>query len=196
MRCRLCNGDSATEFGTSVLLRRHRVTYWLCGACGFVQTDEPHWLEEAYSTDVSAIDLGPVNRGITMAEKTRALIVSAFDPTACFLDYGAGYGIFVRRMRDLGFDFRYYDKYEQNLFARGFESRLEGTNSFELITAIEVFEHMTEPLFEIQTLLAHSDSIFFTTELLPADYPGLDKWWYYAPEHGQHISFFSRRSLE
>ena len=183
------------EFATAIVLGKYRVTYWRCEYCGFVQTDEPFWLEEAYSSAIASIDIGPINRSITMAEKTKALILTFFDIRANFLDYGAGYGILVRRMRDLGFDFRYYDKYCENLFANGFEVSLDGDAHFELITAFEVLEHMQEPLREVRKLLSISDAIFFTTELMPPRYPLPTEWWYYALEQGQHISFYSRRSL-
>jgi Methyltransferase domain len=195
-RCRLCESESAVLFGTGVVLRKHLVKYWRCENCGFVQTDEPHWVGEAYSDAITSIDIGPVNRSITMAEKARALILTFFDSRERFLDYGGGYGIFVRRMRDLGFDFRYYDKFCANLFAKGFEVGLEGNSPFELITAFEVVEHVQEPMAEFRKLLSMSDSIFFTTELMPARYPKPTEWWYYDLDHGQHISFYSRKSLK
>jgi hypothetical protein len=195
IRCRLCEANAGGHFATARLLGKYDVTYWRCATCGFVQTEEPYWLEEAYSNDVSALDLGPVNRCVTLSEKTRALILALFDWTGRFLDYGAGFGMFVRRMRDIGFDFRYYDKYSQNLFAKGFEAQLEGAERFELITAFEVFEHMAEPMAELQRLFSFADSIFFTTEVMPERYPKPPDWWYYAPQHGQHIAFYSRASL-
>jgi hypothetical protein len=45
-------------------------------------------------------------------------------------------------------------------------------------------------------MLNFCDSILFTTELQPAQKDELDKWWYFAPETGQHISFYSQKSLE
>jgi hypothetical protein len=196
VRCRLCNRNSCSEFATATVLGKYPVRYWRCEECGFVQTEEPYWLSEAYSTAITSIDLGPVNRSITLAEKTKALIVTFFDGHGRFLDYGGGYGIFVRRMRDIGFDFGYYDRYCENLFAKGFEVDLECAARFELVTAFEVLEHMQEPLLEIEKLLSISDSLFFTTEVLPPRYPKPTEWWYYDLEHGQHISFFSRKSLE
>lgn len=34
-----------------------------------------------------------------------------------------------------------------------------------------------------------------STELLPKNADALDDWWYYAPESGQHIGFFTRATL-
>jgi hypothetical protein len=44
--------------------------------------------------------------------------------------------------------------------------------------------------------LSISDSIFFSTEPLPIPAPPIDDWWYYGPEHGQHIAFFTRVALQ
>ena len=46
------------------------------------------------------------------------------------------------------------------------------------------------------TVLSISDSILFFTEPLPIPAPPIADWWYYGPEHGQHIAFFTRTSLE
>src|SRR5436309_15018204 len=108
MRCRICTRES-DFFATAVVLGKHEVQYFKCGHCGFVQTEKPFWLDEAYATAIAEIDIGPINRALVMSEKTSALVLSFFDAHAKFVDYGAGYGIFVRRMRDIGLDFYYYD---------------------------------------------------------------------------------------
>ena len=59
-----------------------------------------------------------------------------------FLDYGGGSGLFVRLMREKGFNFYYYYKYSLNIFAKGFEVDLKNNFSFEVITVFEVFEHL------------------------------------------------------
>ena len=69
-----------------------------------------------------------------------------FDPKAKFLDYGGGYGMLVRLMRNYGFDFYYFDKYCQNLFANGFDLKDSACSRFELLTAFELFEHFSEPV--------------------------------------------------
>ena len=43
---------------------------------------------------------------------------------------------------------------------------------------------------------ALAPTLLLSTELLPDPLPALDRWWYFAPEAGQHIGFFTRRSLE
>ena len=98
-------------------------------------------------------------------------------------------------MRDSGYDFYRFDKYCPNLFAKGFDVEVETKNHYELLTAFELFEHLPNPLEDIQEMLSYSDSILFSTELVPTDTPGPGEWWYYALESGQHISFYTEKSL-
>ena len=39
-------------------------------------------------------------------------------------------------------------------------------------------------------------NLLFSTELLPSPSPKPADWWYYAPEHGQHIGFYSLQTLD
>jgi hypothetical protein len=124
------------------------------------------------------------------------LIGALFRANGRFLDYGGGYGLFVRLMRDAGFDFYRSDRHCSNLFAREFEAEPEGKGGYELLTAMELFEHLADPLGEIERMLSYSRSIFFTTLLLPEPPPRPGEWWYYVLDQGQHISFYTRKSLE
>ena len=54
-----------------------------------------------------------------------------------------------------------------------------------------------EPLQEIEKMLSISKNILFSTNLIPTPVPGPKDWWYYdGPEHGQHISFYSLKTLQ
>ncbi|MGQ0603595.1 MAG: class I SAM-dependent methyltransferase [Anaerolineales bacterium] len=124
------------------------------------------------------------------------VIVAFFSRHARFLDYGGGYGIFVRLMRDYGFDFYRQDRYTENLFAVGFDAEDQPGAIYELVTAFEVFEHLAQPLEEIEKMLAYSRNVLFSTQLLPISTPDLNTWWYYGLDHGQHIALYSRGSLQ
>jgi hypothetical protein len=91
-------------------LNKYDVEYFRCGSCGFIQTEEPYCLDEAYSSAICDLDLGSVSRAVLGSKLTEGVILAAFDCNAKFVDYGAGYGIFVRMMRDDGFDFYWNDK--------------------------------------------------------------------------------------
>jgi hypothetical protein len=193
--CKAC-GSAVREFDRGRVLDKYDVRFDRCDTCGFVQTEAPYWLTESYSSAISDLDLGSVDRPSRYAPRTQALIEVLFRGRRLgrYVDYGAGYGIFVRMMRDRGYDFRWYDKYCQNLFARGFEARL-GAESYDLLTAFEVFEHLTDPASEVREMVQLSSSVFFTTELLPDPTPPVSEWWYYGLLHGQHVAFYTPAAL-
>lgn len=176
------------------MLLRHRVQYDRCTACGSIQTETPFWLDEAYSTALVRADVGAVQRNIGLSEKTEAILSAIYGKApAEFLDYGGGHGLFVRLMRDRGFDFYWSDKYASNDYASGFEAPTGRT--YSLLTAFEVFEHLVDPFTEIVGMKARADAILFSTELLPEPAPALDAWWYYALFGGQHVQLYTHAGL-
>ena len=195
MKCKVCEAES-NKFPQATVLGKYNVDYFQCSNCGFVQTEEPYWLEEAYSEAIAATDVGLVLRNNALSQIAANLIFNLFNHEAKFLDYGGGYGLFVRLMRDLGFDFYWYDKFCKNLFAKGFESNeAADSENYELVTAFEVFEHFVNPIAEIENILKFSSNIILTTDLLPETNPKPNEWWYYAPHEGQHISIYTLKSL-
>jgi hypothetical protein len=192
MTCKICGKENKFVFKAKIM-KKYEVSYFHCENCGFLQTEEPYWLSEAYKEPINISDTGYLSRNINLSKIVTTLLVSFFDYKKSFLDYAGGYGVFVRLMRDIGFDFYWYDKYTQNLFARGFEYK-EGM-AIEAITTFESFEHFDKPMEEIENMLKISKNIIFTTELLPYPIPEPNKWWYYGLDHGQHISFYSKKTL-
>ncbi len=176
-------------------MAQYQADYSQCTECSFVFANSPNWLHKAYNNPMTSTDLGTVSRASQNSLRTKAIIDLFFHSATRFLDYGAGYGVFVRRMRDLGYNFFAYDTYCENLFAKNFEVTDLPSEKFDLVTAFEVFEHLEEP-GEIFEKLLKNDTLLFSTELLPEPNPELNKWWYYGLEHGQHISFYSRKTLE
>jgi hypothetical protein len=190
--CNIC-GQSAEPFGQALVLNRHRVRYFRCSHCGFVQTEEPFWLPEAYSEALSGLDVGAVSRNLRLAPVAQRVIGQWFNTAGSFIDYGAGSGLFVRLMRDVGLDFYWLDKFAGNVFAQGFEA---APGSYELLTAFEVFEHLARPVDELEQMFSLSHNVLSTTVLLPDPVPDPGTWWYYGLEHGQHVSFYTRQALQ
>lgn len=90
------------------------------------------------------------------------------------------------------FDFEWYDRYCENLFAKHFVKK----EHYDLVTAFELFEHLPYPVEEVEELIGLGEHLLFTTAVLLSPSPKVKDWWYYAPQMGQHISFYTVRSLE
>jgi Methyltransferase domain len=191
--CRICNSPSHPVF-QALVLGRHEVRYHHCRTCGLLETEEPFWLSEAYADAITVQDTGLVGRNLAFANDVAVLIYCFFDRNCKFVDYAGGTGLFTRLMRDIGFDFRTFDPHARNVHARGFEAR-PGECGFELATTFESFEHFVRPREELETILAMSRNVVFSTELLPSPPPSPEAWWYYSLAAGQHVAFYEPRTL-
>lgn len=176
------------------MLRKYHVSYFRCTECGFIQTERPYWLDEAYSSAIAKQDVGIMQRNLINRELTSTLLTLVLPEVTRCVDYGAGHGTFVRLMRDRGFDFRWYDRHASNDYARGFE--YEAGQPYGLLTAFEVLEHLTEPIADLAVMMNIAENVFVSTLLVPEPTPKLSDWWYFLPSTGQHISFYTRSSLE
>lgn len=199
MNCKICSNKTINIFEAKIL-GRYIIKYYQCHSCKFIQTEEVYWLKEAYSEAIATLDIGLVTRNIELSEKTSTILKKYFDGDKIFLDYGGGYGLFVRIMRDKGFNFYRQDIYCENLFAKYFDignlNEFE-KQGFELLTAFEVFEHLANPLMEIEKMFKYSSSILFSTVIQPdVKFTDPSEWWYFSPETGQHIAFYTKSSLE
>ncbi|MBD1834558.1 glycosyltransferase [Cyanobacteria bacterium FACHB-472] len=194
MKCKICESNSIKIANTKIM-QKYDIDYFQCSNCSFIQTEEPYWLEEAYSEAIASSDVGLLLRNINLSKVSSNIIVNHFNHEDKFLDYGGGYGVFVRLMRDLGIHFYWYDKFCQNIFAQGFEAEKQENNRYELVTAFEVFEHLVDPIAQIEQILKFSRNILFSTELLPASNPKPNEWWYYSLDEGQHISLYTGKAL-
>lgn len=195
MKCKICNSTTKEYLSTKVL-GKYEVKYFKCSSCQFIQTEEPHWLSESYSNAITKLDIGLVVRNEVMAPIVKAVISKWFDPNAKFIDYGGGYGMLVRMMRDRGFDYYRQDVYCSNLYAESFDISDVPSFRAELVTAFEVFEHLQDPVAELEKMLVLGDNILFSTEVQPSNNVTPDNWWYFIPETGQHLALYSRLSLQ
>ncbi len=193
MNCKICSSESKEIFSAKIL-NKHVIKYYHCPVCDFLQTEEPFWLNEAYEAAIGITDTGILKRNHLFAKRSSTIIASFYDSHKKFLDFAGGYGIFVRMMRDLGFDFYWIDPFADNLFAKGFEHNKK--DDILLVTAFECFEHFADPKVEIKKMLDISENIIFSTRLFQGIPPKPSDWWYYSLESGQHISFYSKKTLK
>lgn len=192
--CPVCAAARDYTF-TQRVLGRHDVAYFQCQGCGLLQTETPHWLEEAYSQAIADTDTGLLQRNLEHASFLNLLLQVAFDPKGRFVDVAGGYGVLTRLLRDRGFDAWWADKYCNNLFAIGHEAS-EGLQA-EALFAFEVLEHVTDPLAFLRAEFARygCSSMVLSTLTFSGSAPA-QGWWYYSLESGQHVSFYQPRTLQ
>jgi hypothetical protein len=191
--CSICGHNATLHFERQVL-GQHAARYFYCGHCGCIFAEEPYWLKEAYESALNVFDTGVAWRNLHLSNVLSTILYLHCDIDAKYLDYAAGYGLFVRLMRDIGFDYYWQDVYAPNLFARGFEHE-EGTR-YAAISVFELFEHLTDPMTNVARLAEMTDTLVVSTELWADQPPAADDWWYYGFEHAQHVMFYSRKTLE
>jgi len=157
-----------------------------------LQTDPPHWLAEAYAAAICVLDTGAIARNqITSRLTGRVANLLGLSAADRGLDLGGGHGVLTRMLRDAGWNFFWSDKYAENLFARGFEGPCEP--GYALFTAFEVAEHLSDVRDEWTRWFAcRPRALLIGTEL--RDRRGED-WYYYLPEIGQHVAFYSAETM-
>ena len=188
IKCELCGGSALFTHSAKFLSKFH-ADYYRCKDCEFWFVLKPFWLEEAYSDAITIIDTGLVARNI----RSSVLIGRIIGKDAKGVDWSGGTGLFTRLMRDKGFDFYWYDPYSLNIHARGFEYSLD--SKVDVVTMIEVLEHIEEPLKFLKEVRSQTDCkwLIFTQEVHTN--VNTPDWWYFMSETGQHISFYSRKTL-
>lgn len=191
MKCKICQSE-ATFVKTLKVRNAHNAEYYLCSECGFMFVGNPTWLAEAYKEPINTTDTGYVLRNVYLSRKTLVLFYFLFSTKATFLDFAGGYGMLARLMRDYGLDFLLTDAYTPNLFMKGFEYK---DQKIEALTCFEGFEHFSEPQNEINKMFSITPNIFFSTVLFSGKEAPLDDWEYYGLNHGQHVAFYSLKTL-
>ena len=193
-RCRLCKGSLTQAFETEIL-GRLKVRYFRCDRCDSLQSENPYWLDEAYEVAIAASDTGAVARNL-ICHAAITSVRKILGVKGRFLDYGGGGGMLCRLLRDSGMDAYLFDRYSAPLYAGGFvldPGSIE-PGSLGLLSAIEVFEHCVNPATDLGELFAMRPQVLFATTI-PYSGEGED-WWYIGRQTGQHVFFYSRKSLQ
>lgn len=189
--CRLCGGHTRKLFHAKLLMK-YDVAYFRCEDCGSLQTEEPYWLEEAYSKgNLISADTGAAARNLNCQAIVYVVArVLRMPRDGSVLDFGGGNGLLCRLLRDRTFNARVLDAYATNDFAQGFE---DDGSMYNLVCAFEVVEHFANPKREMAHIFERSDSIVIIgTETYQGQ--GAD-WWYLAAVGGQHVFFYTQNGM-
>jgi glycosyltransferase involved in cell wall biosynthesis len=191
--CRLCEANSHLKFSNSIL-GKYDVSYYKCSNCDSLQTEEPYWLDEAYTESKEKFDTGKASRTLYNAFICSEIfkVLDIKDSDKC-LDIGGGTGLFSRLMRDLDFNFFTHDKYSSSEFMQGFKVEKPELLKFEAVTIFEVVEHFAYPKDEFNKIFASNPNYLLLSTELFNDH-GKD-WHYLIPDSGQHIFFYSSKAL-
>lgn len=190
--CHFCGAEAKLEW-TDLLLERYQVGYYRCGECESLMTERPTWTAEAYSNTSRPTDVAAAGR----VEQCRILLfwlwkLFRFRATDRLLDWGGGDGLMVRKLRDDGINALLYDEYTKNNYAIGFEG--DPDEHYSVITAFEVWEHLTDPRTDLQRMFAYQPKVLLIST---GFYRGQDKNWHYlAPWSGRHVFFWSPKAME
>jgi len=190
-QCRACG--NVLEPAVRLSVRQVPTDLYRCPRCGLYEFPAPDWLDAAYADPIAAIDVGIAARCLYAARVTEAVVRAEKLGHHRHLDYGGGYGLLTRQLRDRGIDMYHQDPLAENLFAQTFEGDAEG--DYGAVTMIEVFEHLSDPLELMETLARRAQLIIISTVLVPDPIEDIADWWYLIPDLGQHITFYTPAAL-
>ena len=97
--CHLCGSAMAPQFKAEIL-SKYDVGYFRCDGCGSLQTEPPHWLGEAYASNLGDRDCGAAQRNLSNFAVCLALAKIWGVRNA--IDHGGGDGLLTRMLRDYG----------------------------------------------------------------------------------------------
>jgi len=195
-KCNICDSSTIFVFENKIL-NKYNIKYYKCNSCSLLQTEDPFWLQEAYSNPLTvSYDTGYLFRNIYLSKIISRLLYYLFDKNGKYVDFGGGYGVFTRLMRDLGFDFYWKDEYSTNIFSPGFEIDNHLNINITGVTAFEVAEHLKNfnDLFDYVFRICNAKLLIFSTRLYGNSIPP-KSWSYYSFEAGAHISFYNKNTF-
>lgn len=211
LMCPVCNGVSTlfdvVDFNKSCEELRGRflshsgipIYYALCSSCNFCYAPEiaswslDEFARRIYNGEYKDIDPDYMDVRPRMYADKLVAMFGKHCKSVRHLDYGGGEGQLAKLLSGAGFDSSSYDPFVDRT------ADIRDMGSFDLISAIEVFEHVPDVhslMTNLQTLLKPDGIVYFTTLVSDGNIVKNRRltWWYASPRNG-HISLFSKKSL-
>lgn len=204
MQCTIC--DSATAVAFEKSLNGQTVHYFECGECGHLSATEFD-ADALYSQDqyFDSVDSGWERRNeriLRYLNAAHALPGIDLKKGSEILDFGCGVGKLVELLVEHGFEASGYEPFpNQPLTSPRIATEHSALDAmkgrFQLVTMVEVVEHLREPdevLNTVCDVLRPGGYLLTSTDLYQPD-THTEDWYYLNPAAG-HVSIFTERSLQ
>jgi SAM-dependent methyltransferase len=196
--CAICGGMLVGHF-EGVILERIPVQYHLCTRCHSLMLPEPAWLDEAYARKWTPDpDAGSLRRSLVVYRVIRRLRAAGLLQSRFrALDVGSGKGELLRLLLDEDQDAWGFDRYPAAAFAEERVMDRWPQGPFELISAIEVLEHLPSPslVFTEISKRLHPNGVLIASTVLFDELRHGSDWPYLAGAFGQHVTLYSTEGL-
>jgi SAM-dependent methyltransferase len=203
LKCKICGSSAKLTFEGSWTNVDATLSYYQCqnNSCNFLYTDHldrmsddevsalyniPYWRDSMVREEMGQLVLDKVNLAKTVNPNLKSV-----------LDVGCGQGLGVKALRDEGYEGYGYDvsppKVCPEYITVGSRDQIDG--QFDAITALEVMEHLVDPVEACQwiaNLLPEGGVYVFSTYTFNSDKH--DKNWWYL-DHVGHVSLYTEKSL-
>jgi SAM-dependent methyltransferase len=199
--CKVCGAESTFLFHSGWEGQPETFPYYRCSNrnCGLLHTD---YLDNRSNAEISEIynryweqNTGEERAHLPLDKVKLAQVIVPQAKTV--LDIGSGEGWGVKTLMEAGFDAYGYDVAEPKMcherITVGARSHVSG--QYDVVTAIEVMEHLTDPIEACQWIasLVRPGGVFAfsTSTFKPSE---LNENWWYLKKVG-HVSLHTRSSL-
>ncbi len=190
--CPICQ-SSTRELIDSEIKVHGPVTYKVCETCALIYKNTHHHIDPSkekvhYDHHQNTMD----NLGyVKMFERFIAEAIDPFIKNGKGLEFGSGPGpVLYELLKHKGFAMDYYDPYyhpNQTVF----------NETYDVITSTEVFEHLSDPVYELTRLsacLKPKGILAIMTSFHPDNDETFLSWWY--RRDPTHIAFYRVKTFE
>ncbi len=186
MECKICNSKKLNKLEL-------KESYYHCPNCDLIFIDEAEIIDPAEEKKRYAQhDNNLENFGYVKMFKRfiKQVLEPYIDNLETALDFGCGPGpVLADLLKEKGISVDIYDPFF-------FPEKVFRNKKYDLITSTEVFEHLKNPLKEIEILLEHLKKGAYLA-LMTSFHPGpeeFEDWWYkWDPTH---ITFYNHNTFQ